>query len=287
MTLESHTLHDTLGARIDGLGLGQPIDNALFVEILAQFRRHALLLFPGQDLTDEQQIVFSERFGPLEITKTGSDGAGTRQVRLTNIGPDGAVLPSDHRQNLIGRANRLWHADSSFKPVPAGPSILSAREVPAHGGNTEFINMRAVYAALPAGLKAKVEYRVAVHDFAHSRAQVNTGLMTDAERAEVPPVRQALVLDHGSKLGRSLYIGSHVSHIEGLCAADSDRLIDSLMGFATQAQFIYSHRWQRHDLVMWDNRCVIHRGTPYDDDREHRCLVRTTVAGTAPTLPER
>ena len=285
MAMELHPLHETIGANVTGPNLSQKIDEDMFQDILVQFQQYALLVFPDQILTDEQQISFSERFGPLEITKTGSDGAGTRRVRLTNIGPDGTALPPDHRQNLIGRANRLWHADSSFTPVPAWASILSAREVPTEGGNTEFVNMRAVYAALPKGLKTKIENRVAVHDFAHSRGQVKAELMTHAERAEVPPVRQALVLAHGPKLGRSLYIGSHVSHIEGLSAAESDHLIDSLLPFATQSQFIYSHRWHRHDLVMWDNRCVIHRGTPYRDDRERRCLVRTTVAGTAPTLP--
>ena len=276
--------HDLFAGQVDGVDCTTVPAPALAAELRAALRHHAVLVFPNQVLDDDQQIAFSTAFGALEQTKVGTLGSGSQVVILTNIGPDGEPVTQSHRQALNNRANMLWHTDSSFKPIPAEASLLSARVIPSTGGDTEFISARAVYAALPERLKTAIEGRVAIHDFAHSRSKIDPSLVTQAERDSLPPVRQAMVLDHGPELGKSLYLGAHAKAIEGMDAAASTALIEELMAFATQERFIYRHQWRPHDLLIWHNRTVLHRATPFDGAREKRLMVRTTVAGEAPTL---
>ena len=280
--IATRPLHRLFGAIVEGVDVTKPIHDETFAELQNALTEFSVLVFPGQEINDAQQIAFSQRFGPLETTKVGTRGTGSPLVILSNIGEDNRVVPFADRLNMVNRANMQWHADSSFKRIPAQTSILSAREVPVTGGNTEFVSMRVVYAELPEDLKQAVEDRVAIHDFAHSRDKVDPKLMTDPERATMPPVRQAMVLDQGHEL--SLYIGSHVSDVEGMTTSESRKLIDRLLSFATQKQFIYRHTWCLHDLVMWDNRSVIHRAQPFINHKEKRRMVRTTIAGVTPTV---
>ena len=280
--IATRPLHRLFGAIVEGVDVTKPIHDETFTELQNALTEFSVLVFPGQEINDAQQIAFSQGFGPLETTKVGTRGTGSPLVILSNIGEDNRVVPFADRLNMVNRANMQWHADSSFKRIPAQTSILSAREVPVTGGNTEFVSMRVVYAELPEDLKQAVEDRVAIHNFAHSRDKVDPNLMTDSERATLPPVRQAMVLDQGHKL--SLYIGSHVSDVEGMTTSESRKLIDRLLSFATQKQFIYRHTWCLHDLVMWDNRSVIHRAQPFINHKERRRMVRTTIAGVTPTV---
>jgi len=281
--LEFADLHPLFAAEVKGLDLAGDLDDRTFARIGGAFARRSVLVFRNQDIDDDQQIAFSARFGPLEATKVDTPGAGSKIVILTNVDGEGNLLAPTDRQILNGRANQFWHTDSSFKEMAAAASMLSARQIPPTGGNTEFISMRAVYAALPERLKDAVAGRVAIHDYAHGRTKVDPRLATEAERATLPPVRQAMVLDHGG-LGKSLYIGAHTAAIEGMAEAPSRELIDELTAFATQEQFIYSHAWRPHDLVLWDNRATMHRGTAYDRTAHRRTMVRTTIAGTVSTL---
>ena len=280
--IATRPLHRLFGAIVEGVDLTKRINDETFAQLRNALTEFSVLVFPGQDINDAEQIGFSQLFGPLETTKIGTRGTGSPLVILSNIGEDNRIVPFTDRLNMVNRANMQWHADSSFKRIPAQTSILSAREVPVTGGNTEFVSMRVVYAELPEDLKQAVEDRVAIHDFAHSRDKVDPNLMTDSERATLPPVRQAMVLDQGHKL--SLYIGSHVSDVEGMTTSESRKLIDRLLSFATQKQFIYRHTWCLHDLVMWDNRSVIHRAQPFINHKERRRMVRTTIAGVTPTV---
>ena len=277
-------LHPLFGVGVSGVDLRQLLSDADFTKIRDAFERHALVILRGQRIDDAQQIAFSRRFGVLEKTRQGAQGQGSEVVILTNIGADGAVVEPSHRQWLNTRANQLWHSDSSFKPVPAHASLLSGRIVPAKGGETEFINLRAVWRALPVELQRAAEGKIAIHDFSHSRAQVDARVVTAEERATVPPVRQPLVRvsDQGEK---SIYIGSHVSGIEGMAEVDARALLDQLLAIATQAQFIYTHVWQAHDLLIWDNRCLLHRGRPFEPSLP-RYLVRATVAGAGPLIEQ-
>lgn len=277
-------LHPLVAAEVTGLDVSAPMPDAVFAEIDAAFRRHSVLIFRDQRITDDAQIAFSERFGALETTKVGTVGAGSKLIVLSNMDADGNVVPPSDRQVLSSRANRFWHADSSFKAVPAKASMLSARVIPSRGGNTEYISMRAVYAELPEHLKRATEGKVVIHDYVYSRSKIDPNLVTDEERAAVPPVRQAMVIDHGAEFGKSLYLGAHAARIEGMPEDEGRALIDELMAFATQERFVYSHRWQPHDLILWDNRAVVHRATPFESTTEKRLMVRTTIAGDAPTL---
>ena len=282
--IATRPLHRLFGAIVEGVDVTKRISDETFAQLHNALTEFSVLVFPGQNINDAEQITFSQRFGSLETTKTGTRGAGSPLVILSNIGEDNRIVPFADRLNMVNRANMQWHADSSFKRIPAQTSILSAREVPVTGGNTEFVSMRAVYAELPEDLRQAAEDRVAIHDFAHSRDKVDPSLMTDSERSALPPVRQAMVLDQGRNLGPSLYIGSHVSHVEGMTKSESQKLIDRLLSFATKEQFIYCHTWCLHDLVIWDNRSVIHRAEPFVNHKERRRMVRTTIAGVTPTV---
>ena len=281
--LDISPLHPLFAAEVKGLALDPLPDEQSFAAIEQAFTRYSVLVFRGQDLTDETQIAFSEMFGTLETTKVGTPGAGGKLIVLSNIGADGRIEPPTGRQILNNRANQHWHADSSFKPVPSKASMLSARIIPSQGGNTEYLSMRAVWAALPAEDKALLDGKVAAHDYAHGRSKIAPDLVTEAERAAVPPVRQAMVLDHGPQ-GRSLYLGAHCARVEGMDEAEGRALIDRLMAFADQPRFIYSHVWKPHDLILWDNLSVLHRATPFASLDEPRRMVRTTIAGDRPTV---
>ena len=282
--IETRPLHRFFGAIVEGVDVTKRISDETFAQLHNALTEFSVLVFPGQNINDAEQITFSQRFGSLETTKTGTRGAGSPLVILSNIGEDNRIVPFADRLNMVNRANMQWHADSSFKRIPAQTSILSAREVPVTGGNTEFVSMRAVYAELPEDLRQAAKDRVAIHDFAHSRDKVDPSLMTDSERSALPPVRQAMVLDQGRNLGPSLYIGSHVSHVEGMTKSESRKLINRVLSFATKEQFIYCHTWCLHDLVIWDNRSVIHRAEPFVNHKERRRMVRTTIAGVTPTV---
>lgn len=277
-------LHPLFAAEVVGLDLSKAVPDSDFQTIEDAFRHQSVLVFRDQQIDDDQQITFSERFGELETTKVGTVGAGSKLVILSNMNEDGVVVPPTDKQVLNNRANRLWHADSSFKAMPAKASMLSARVIPSKGGDTEFISMRAVYAALPEDVKKAAENKVVIHDYAYSRSKIDPNLVTDEERAAVPPVRQAMVIDHGPQLGKSLYLGAHAARVEGMGEAEGRALIDELMAFATQPRFAYTHKWQPHDLLLWDNRSVVHRATPFESSTEKRLMVRTTIAGDVPTL---
>lgn len=276
-------LHPLFAAEVTGLDLSRAPGERTIDTIRDAFAKHSVLVFRDQHVSDDQQIAFSREFGDLETTKVGTPGAGSALVVLTNIGPGGEIQAPTDRQVLNNRANQQWHADSSFKPVPAKASMLSARIIPSAGGNTEYISMRAVWDALPDELKRRVEGRTAIHDYAFGRAKIDPNLVTEEERAAVPPVRQAMVLDHGAH-GRSLYLGAHCAAVEGMNEAEGRALIDELMAFATQDRFVYSHPWRPHDMILWDNRAVLHRATPFASTKEQRLMVRTTIAGDGPTV---
>jgi alpha-ketoglutarate-dependent 2,4-dichlorophenoxyacetate dioxygenase len=230
-------------------------------------------------VTDEGQLAFSRRFGPPEITKVGSASAGTYFAVLTTIGEDGKVVPPDHRLSLRNKANQLWHTDSSFKRVPALTSMLSARIIPANGGETEYVSTRLAFERLDAGLRNKLENSFAWHDYAHSRGQIAPGLATPEERAALPPQCWRMVWRNPANGRGALYLASHAYAVEGMEAAAGKRLIDELMEAATAPGTSYVHRWRGGDVVMWDNRATMHRGRPWPA-HEARHMVRTTISAT-------
>jgi alpha-ketoglutarate-dependent 2,4-dichlorophenoxyacetate dioxygenase len=239
MAISVTPLTPSLAARIDGVDIARPVAAGAWAEIRAAFEEHS---------------------SNLDI-KTGE------------------VIPPDDRRMVYQQANMLWHSDSSFKPVPSLCSLLSARVVPPEGGATEFASGRAAYPSLPEALKSRVEGAMAVHDFAWSRDQIRPGFFTAEERAVYPPVRHPLVRTNPVNGRKSLFLGAHASHIEGLPVDEGRALLKEILAHVTQPAFRYRHEWGEGDLVIWDNRCVLHRATPYDSARHQRLLQRTTVSG--------
>jgi alpha-ketoglutarate-dependent 2,4-dichlorophenoxyacetate dioxygenase len=280
--MQIEPIQPLFAARVTGLDIGRGLSAEEGTAVRAALDRHSVLVFPGQAIGDAAQLAFSKQIGSLEVTRAGADGAGGYLLVLTNIGPDGRIAPPTDRVVLNNLANRLWHADSSFKPVPARASMLSAREIPAEGADTEFASMRAAWTEMPEKLKRRMRGRIAVHDFGWSRSRVAPSLVTESERADWPPVRQPVVLD--SPHGEALYLGAHARTIEEMEEAEARALIDEAMAFATQPRFVLAHRWQPHDIVLWDNRAVLHRATPFRSTEQRRHMVRSTIAGDRPLL---
>jgi alpha-ketoglutarate-dependent 2,4-dichlorophenoxyacetate dioxygenase len=281
-------IHPCLGARVEGVDLTAPLDQATFQRIFDAFQEYSVLVFHDARLTDEQQMAFSHRFGPLERT-INSIGQERRLhpnlVDLSNVDPRGEdrLMGWNDRRMLYQSGNQLWHTDSSFKPVPAMASLLSGREVPPVGGETEFVSMRHAYASLPEETTRRLEGKVAVHSILYSRSTIAKGLFDPEQEREQPPVRQALVRANPVNGRKAIYIGSHAWYIEGMDYAESRRLLDELLAHTTRPECVYAHRWRQGDLVMWDNRCVLHRGRPWDAALHRRVMRRTTVAGEGPT----
>ncbi|HEY1473193.1 MAG TPA: TauD/TfdA family dioxygenase [Pseudolabrys sp.] len=255
-------------------------DDAAYASVRAAFEQHSVLVFRGQQVTDEGQLAFSRRFGPPEVTKVGSLGTGTHFVILTTIGEDGKVVPPDHRFALRNKANQLWHTDSSFKRVPALTSILSARIIPARGGETEDVSTRLAFERLDPTLRRKLENSFAWHDYNHSRSKIAPGLATPEERAALPPVCWRMVWKNPANGLSALYLASHAYAVEGMGPAEGKTLIDELMAAATARGASYVHEWRSGDVVMWDNRATMHRGRPWPA-HEARLMVRTTISATA------
>ncbi len=284
MAISITPLHPLFGAEIGNVDVGDPLDDASFGAIRAAFEEYSLLVFHDQTLDDTRQIAFSRRFGPLETTISANATGGTHFARQTNLDVEtGAVIPPEDRRMVYQKGNMLWHTDSSFKPVPALCSLLSGRIVPPEGGDTDFATGRGAYAALPEAMKQRIEGLVAEHSLAYSRGQIGPNVLTDAQKQEVPPVRQALVRTNPVNGRKSVYVGAHASHIVGWPVEAGRALLRELTDFVTEPRFRHSHRWRQGDLVIWDNRCLLHRATPYDAVRHQRLMQRTTVAGDAPT----
>jgi alpha-ketoglutarate-dependent 2,4-dichlorophenoxyacetate dioxygenase len=254
-------------------------DDVAYAAARGVLEEHSVLVLRGQEVTDETQIGFSRRFGPLETTKVGSQGAGGYLVILSTIGEDGKVLPQDHRYALSNRANQLWHTDSTFKSVPALASVLSARIIPEHGGETEYVSTRLAFERLSPAMQRRVENLFAWHDYAHSRGKIAPDLASPVERTALPPQCWRMVWTNPVNGRRALYIASHAYAIEGMDDAAAQKLIAELTDAATAPGLSYVHTWRQGDVVMWDNRATLHRGRPWPA-HEARLMIRTTISAT-------
>jgi alpha-ketoglutarate-dependent 2,4-dichlorophenoxyacetate dioxygenase len=292
MAISVRQLHPVFAAEISGIDLRERIDPSLVVELATALDRHAVLVFPGQDIDDEQQLAFGALFGPLETAtflhlKDRDHRRRHQQINyVSNLDPDGRLLPGDDRIRMYQLANRLWHTDSSFKKIPGCYSLLHARIVPPNGGETEFADLRAAYDALPETMKSKLDGLTAPHSLLHSNRQLGLPDFSAEERAAMPPAERPLVHRHPGSGRKTLYLASHASHIVGWPVPEGRVLLNDLIEFATQREFVYQHQWQRGDLVMWDNRCTMHRVRPYDEVHHRRELRRVMVQDTGKSLSQ-
>jgi alpha-ketoglutarate-dependent 2,4-dichlorophenoxyacetate dioxygenase len=255
--------------------------------------KYGVLVFPNQPLTDEQQVVFSRNFGELEVTLAGQmakpEERRFQQLELGDISNlDGAdkLREREDKRRMYALANRLWHSDASFRAIGAGYTLLHARIVPSKGGNTEFADMRAAYDALEDGAKAEVEDLVTEHSIIFSREQIGVEVKSDENADKLKPVRHRLVVKEPISGRKSLYLSSHIGGIVGWPVPEARAYIRDLTEHATQPEFVYSHPWKVGDLVMWDNRTVMHRARRFDDLKEKRDLRRTSIKGVGLTVEQ-
>lgn len=287
MTLEITPTVATLGATVRGVDLGA-LDDATFADIEDAWHEYAVLVFPGQNLSDDAHLAFTRRFGRLEqsIRRTRSTGISN----LSNVRADGTVAPPSSLQARFLVGNTHWHSDSSYKRVGAKASILAAHVVPEEGGETEWADMRAAYDALGTAMKDWLEDKIAVHDYAFSHAPFGGMEILDKdELSHLAPVEHPVVRVHPATGRKNLFVGRHASHILGEDLEESRRLLAELTERGARPPRTHKHRWTAGDIVIWDNRCVLHRGHRWPDDQP-RTMVRTTVAGDDPdnewALPE-
>jgi alpha-ketoglutarate-dependent 2,4-dichlorophenoxyacetate dioxygenase len=281
---------ENFAARVNGIDLRQPAAPADIAAIEAAIARFGVLVFPDQDISDEQQLEFSRHFGPLEQATGDLTPPDKRRITMalndiSNLDKDGKVLARDDKRRLFSLGNMLWHSDSSFKEAPARYSLLSARKIPGAGGNTEFADMRAAYDALDDATRREIEPMVTEHSQIYSRGTLGFTDFTEEERAQCVPVRQRLVRRHPVSGRKSLFLSAHIGAIEGMPIPEARMLIRDLTEHATQRQFVYAHVWRQHDLVMWDNRCTMHRARRYDSTQV-RDMRRTTVSDERSTLAQ-
>lgn len=272
-----------IGVEINDLDITKILDIGIINEISELLSEFSVVVIRDQNITNDQHIKFSKCFGNLEQTKVGTDGSGSKLIILRNFDEDGNIVPPTDRQRLNNLANKEWHSDSSFKKIPSKLSILSAKMIPSNGGDTEFLSMRAAYNSLPENLKLNIEDKVCWHDYSHGRLKIDPNLVTSEEKKALPPVKQKLVLNN-KKYGKSLYLGAHCSKIDGMTENESQNLLKEIYEFVDNKSFVYSHVWKPYDLIMWDNRSVLHRATPIKGKIEKRLMVRTTIAGETSTL---
>jgi alpha-ketoglutarate-dependent 2,4-dichlorophenoxyacetate dioxygenase len=281
MALTLRPLHPVFAAEATGLDLTRPLAPAEVAEIVAAMDRHAVLVFPGQPMDQHQQVAFAEQFGPLNpgLKQIGRQTDRLREAALidiSNLGADGRPLARDSRKVISGLANQLWHSDSSFQAPSVSYSMLSAVVLPSWGGETEFADLRAAWDALPARLQRQVEGLEAEHFALHSRMTLLGDTAYSAEQqAALPPVVWPLVRTHPGSGRKALFAGIHATRILGMGLAEGKMLLLDLLEHATRPEWRWRHDWTVGDLVMWDNRCTLHRGRAYDLD-EPRELRRTT-----------
>jgi alpha-ketoglutarate-dependent 2,4-dichlorophenoxyacetate dioxygenase len=274
---------------LSGIDLREKVTPAQVAAIVEGMDKFAVLVFRDQQIDDGQQLAFSRNFGTLEVANSDVRRDVDRRLApevadVSNLGQGNAIMSREDRRRLFSLGNMLWHSDSSFKPTPAKYSLLHARVLPGKDGNTEFADMRAAYDELDAELKAEIKDYVCEHSQQYSRGVLGFDF-TEEERLRNPVVPQRLVRLHPGSRRRSLFLSAHAGAIRGMPVPEARALLRDLTEHATQRKFVYAHQWRLGDLVMWDNRAMMHRARRYDPNQV-RELHRTTVADDCPTLEQ-
>ena len=283
MDLPIYPLAGEFAAEIGDVDLRNEPAPEILEAIRSAFARYAVLVFPQQQLNSQQHLAFASHFGPLERTvdvamKRSQFRVDQKLADVANIDGNGAVWQADSRRRAFERGNRLWHTDSSFNSPAGYMSMLYARSIAPVGGNTEFTDLRAAWDSLPTPLQSRVRGLKAEHSILNSRRKIGIQEFTAEEAEAFAPVLRPMVREIPESGRTSLYLAAHIGRIEGLGEEESIELLDALMSHATLPQFRYAHRWRVGDLVMWDNRCTMHRGMPFDDLRWPRDMQRATTS---------
>ena len=289
MHLSIFPLADCFAGEVSGVDLQQPLGPKTVSAIESAMDRYAVLVFRDQNISDDEQLTFSQNFGPIEssiggnITKLDQRRLQVEFADVSNLDQNQDIYARDDRRRLFNLGNRLWHSDSSFRAVPAKYSLLSARSIPVNGPNTEYADMRAAYDALDDKTKAEVAELICEHSLMYSRGQLGFTDFTEEEQKTFAPVRQVLVRTHPVTMRKSLFLASHAGTIVGWPMAEARIFLRDLIEYATQPQFVYVHHWRSHELVMWDNRQPLHRVRRFNETENVRDVRRTTISSDRPT----
>jgi alpha-ketoglutarate-dependent 2,4-dichlorophenoxyacetate dioxygenase len=288
MTVSIRPLRPNFVGEVFGIDCRRPLDGQEVGAIEAGMDEYAVLVFRDQYVADEEQIAFTRHFGELEsyntpghIRKRADQRLGPGIADFSNLDRHGNIMSDEDRVWFFKLGDRLWHSDSSFRPIPAKYSLLSARVLPSWGANTEFADMRAAYDALDERVKAEVEDLTCEHSLIYSREAIGFTDLTPEETAAFQPVRQPLVRVHPATGRKSLFLSSHAGTIVGWTIPEAQMFLRDLTEHATRHEFVYSHAWRPGDMLMWDNRSTMHRARRFDR-AEIRDVRRTTLAGEAP-----
>jgi alpha-ketoglutarate-dependent 2,4-dichlorophenoxyacetate dioxygenase len=292
MPLTVRPLHPLFAAEMLGADLSVEPSAELIEAVNKAVARYAVLVIRDQQISDDEQIRFSRRFGPLELPPhmgIKANAAVRRPIRpelydVSNLDANGDFLPPESLRHASNRANEEFHTDSSFNALPTKWSLLSARIVPPERGDTEYVDTRAVWDALPPALRERCRDAVAEHYFWKTRSRAGYTVITDAMRKSMPPAPHTIVRVIPESGRTALYIGNHATHVIGWPVAEGERFLAELNAFAAQPQFIHTHKWRVGDLVIWDNRCTLHRATGYDVFKHKRDLRRTTINEYGPEI---
>ena len=281
-------LHSDFGARVTELDLGEALSAGAVSSIERAIDDYSLLWFPDQSVSDDMQLAFTKLLGEPEPShvKLGQEGVIEYFITIGNVQDDGSVFGNDHPKTRFLTGNNMWHSDSSFREVPTYVTIMCAYEVPGEGGMTQYVSQRAAYNRLTEKTQVDIDPLIAIHDYVFSRSKVGDGAVTPSHANSLPPVRQKLVRKNTATGERNFYVGSHAREIEGWGFAESRDLLDGLLARTTEREHIYEHIWSPGDLVIWDNRCLLHRGSGYDADKYRRRMRQTKVQGAGSTLQE-
>ncbi|MEO1188692.1 MAG: TauD/TfdA family dioxygenase [Pseudomonadota bacterium] len=267
-TLETTPLTDSFGVVVHNLNLSDVSRDTDYPGLRELFEAHSALLFPGQNLPSPDHMRLAEMFGPIEDRKKDERKPGEMaEVSLVSNEAAGGITGEMDLHTLNLKANQQWHIDSTFMPVPSLCNILTAKVVTTTGGQTELASTRAAWAAMPERLKAQIKHSVLGHNYRRSRERVSMELVSLPMFNKWPAQRWPAVWTNPVNGCEALYIASHVFEVEGMGPIEGNALIDELIGFCTQPQFVYSHTWNVGDVLMWDQRAVLHRGMPWPYDQ--------------------
>ena len=286
--LHIEPLHPDFGARITGIDVAALPSDETVEAIRTAIDEHSFVLFPDQAMDDDAHLAFTRALGEPEPNhvKLGQEGIVEYFGTIGNVQPDGSAIGNDHKRTIFQTGNNMWHSDSSFREVPSFVSIMCAYEVPEEGGQTQFVSERAAYGRLSEEAQAQIDPLNAIHDYVFSRSKVSPDAVTPSHAKSLPPVEQKLVRTNPRTGAKNYYVGSHAKQIAGWSLEDSRPLLDDLLEQATKPEHVYAHAWQPGDVVIWDNRCLLHRGSGYDADKYRRRMRQTRVQGAGPTLQE-
>ncbi|MCP5082945.1 MAG: TauD/TfdA family dioxygenase [Alphaproteobacteria bacterium] len=286
--LNIEKLHPDFGARIMGLNLNTDLTPGVVSEIKSAIDDHSFLCFPDQEFDDDRQVAFTRMFGEPEPDHValGQEGRVEYLGTIGNIDADGNQRGNADRKTVFSTGNNMWHSDSSFREVPTFISLMAAYEVPAEDGHTQFASGRSAYARLTGEEKQRVDDLIVIHNYVFSRSKVAPDAVTPSHAASLPPVEQKLVRTNPGNGAKNYYVGSHAERVVGRTDAESRELLDGLLEAMTRKEDIYSHAWQPGEVAIWDNRCLLHRGTGFDADKYRRYMRQTRVIGDGSSLTE-